>query len=243
MGRPMILGHRGWSHHYPENTLIAFEKALKKVDGIEFDVQLSADQTVVVMHDATIERTTLQQGLISELTYEKLSTYNTAATWGNMPFQRIPTLQEVLDAAYHWNPNGLINVEVKSYSKEWQDLVYQVLEITNQHPLNQSIIYSSFHHDAVALMKEMAPDIKVGLLFEGSLERADYQRIVDMNAYSVHINHEFLTSELVEACHGHGLKVAVWTVDSIADLRRCIDENVDMIISNHLDHALQALGQ
>src|SRR5512141_2609782 len=95
--KPFLLAHRGASTHAPENTLPAFELALEEgADGVELDAKLSADGKVVVIHDATVDRTTDGHGRVSELSLQELKALDAGASFGDR-FRgvRIPTLDEV----------------------------------------------------------------------------------------------------------------------------------------------------
>ncbi|MBV9957612.1 MAG: glycerophosphodiester phosphodiesterase, partial [Acidobacteria bacterium] len=82
----LIIGHRGASAAAPENTLVAFERAMADgADGVEFDVQLARDGVPVVIHDATLRRTGLKEGLIAELSSNELARTD-VGTWFNRRF-------------------------------------------------------------------------------------------------------------------------------------------------------------
>ena len=104
--RPLIIGHRGASAAAPENTLAAFALAQAQgADGIELDVQLSADGWPVVMHDSKLERTTNGQGRVQQLSLAQLQELDAGQG------QTIPTLDEVFETL---GPNFLYNVELKT---------------------------------------------------------------------------------------------------------------------------------
>ena len=68
-----VFAHRGWSGKYPENTMLAFEKAIELgVDGIELDVHMSADRQLVIIHDETVDRTCNGKGFVKDMTVEEL---------------------------------------------------------------------------------------------------------------------------------------------------------------------------
>jgi len=115
--RPVVIAHRGNSAHAPENTLEALKQAVAlKVDGVEFDVQLTADGQLVVMHDPTVDRTTDGSGEVSRLTLEELRALDAGYRFGphTYPYRergiRIPTVAEALDVT---DPLDLI-IEVKT---------------------------------------------------------------------------------------------------------------------------------
>ncbi|MGN1479135.1 MAG: glycerophosphodiester phosphodiesterase family protein, partial [Acutalibacteraceae bacterium] len=85
--------HRGFSGCYPENTMLAFKKAVEAgADGIELDVHFSKDKELVIIHDEAVDRTTDATGLVADYTYDELSEFNAYAAFeGKFDFQKIPT--------------------------------------------------------------------------------------------------------------------------------------------------------
>ena len=112
-----IIGHRGYPAKYPENTLAAFEAAIEAgAVMIELDVMLSRDRKVVVIHDATLDRTTNGKGSVADLTLAELKQLD-AGSWFDAQFvgQQIPELSEVLDLV---NGRAYVNIEIKSNAYE-----------------------------------------------------------------------------------------------------------------------------
>ena len=114
---PWIMAHRGYRARYPENTLVAFQAALDAgVQMIELDVALSRDRKLVVIHDATLERTTNGEGAVSDHTLAQLKQLD-AGGWFHPRFagEHLPELSEVLDLA---DGQVLINIEIKPHAYE-----------------------------------------------------------------------------------------------------------------------------
>ncbi|GIP37785.1 hypothetical protein J31TS4_10650 [Paenibacillus sp. J31TS4] len=110
----VVSAHRGYKARYPENTLLAFQKALElEVDMIEFDLRFSKDGEVVVIHDETVDRTTDGTGRVSDMTLEELKRLD-AGGWFGKPFEglKIPTLAELCELLSGY-PRILLNVEIK----------------------------------------------------------------------------------------------------------------------------------
>src|SRR3712207_4614438 len=104
-GWPVNVGHRGASHRYPENTLAAFRAALEAgAGGLELDVHLTRDGHPVVVHDATVDRTTDGFGAVSGMTLEAVRRLGVGGTG-----ERVPTLREVLDDF----PAASVNIDIK----------------------------------------------------------------------------------------------------------------------------------
>ena len=114
MNRTEVFAHRGASGYAPENTLEAFQLAIKQgADGIELDVQLSKDGVPVVIHDETVDRVTGQTGFVKDFTLQELKDMVVLGErFTAYPDARIPTLREVLDAV---RPSGIeVNIELKT---------------------------------------------------------------------------------------------------------------------------------
>ncbi|MCL6598848.1 MAG: hypothetical protein K6T81_08905 [Alicyclobacillus macrosporangiidus] len=237
----LILGHRGWSARYPENTLLAFRRALDLgCDGLEFDVQLTADEVPVILHDPTVDRTTNGTGRVADLTFAELRRLNAAARFVGEysgEAQPIPMLDEVLDLAYAQYPGGFYNVELKVYDGDGRALVDRVVPMVMAHPLASRILFSSFHHGCLEYLKLRYPEAEIGLLYEGPVQEP-WRRAKDLGAYSVNLDHRF-AADVVAECQAQGVRVCVWTVDPPDRIRAFLRQGVDILISNQPDVALQ----
>lgn len=110
-----IWAHRGCSQRYPENTLLAFEKAAEigGLTGIELDIQLTKDNYIVVCHDERVDRTTDGIGELRQYTLAELKKLRIDV--GNGKYERIPTMEEVLDLLADKLKGGLkLNIELKN---------------------------------------------------------------------------------------------------------------------------------
>ena len=92
--------HRGYSGRYPENTMLAFQKAVETgAEGIELDVQLTRDGEVIVLHDETLDRTTDGTGPVAQMDLKTLQTYNAGKKFPEFGAQTVPTFREYLEFA------------------------------------------------------------------------------------------------------------------------------------------------
>ena len=125
----VVAGHRGYKSNYPENTLVSFEKALELgVDMLEFDLNLTRDKKLVVIHDQTVDRTTNGVGYVRDYTLEELKKLD-AGGWFSKEFegQRIPTLDELMTLVSPYK-SLLFNVEIKEKTHETVDLTIDTLK-------------------------------------------------------------------------------------------------------------------
>ena len=120
------FAHRGFSGKYPENTLLAFEKAIEaQADGIELDVQLTKDGEIVIIHDETIDRTTNGKGLVADYIYEELEKFDASYIYtGQFGFNKIPTLREYFNLIK--DTNIVTNIELKTGINEYQGIEEKV---------------------------------------------------------------------------------------------------------------------
>lgn len=146
----VISGHRGYKSAYPENTLLAFQEALKLgVDMLEFDLRFSKDGALVVIHDETVDRTTNGSGPVSDHTLAELKQLD-AGGWFGKPFEglRIPTFEELCQLLKPY-PDVLLNVEVKS-SKQAKEVADAAVALLREYGLLPRCVFTCFDADIIA---------------------------------------------------------------------------------------------
>ncbi len=156
--------HRGLSYLYPENTLEAFKQAFAyDISGIELDVQLSKDDQLVVIHDETLNRTTDMQGYVKDYTLQELKQ---ALIRYQGKIYRIPTLAEVFSLLRNEliEKETYINIELKNSVIPYTGMEKKVLALVKAYELEDRIIYSSFNHDSLHLLKVLDPKAHVAVL-------------------------------------------------------------------------------
>jgi len=160
-----IYAHRGCSGTFPENTIAAFNAAARlPIHGVEFDVHMTKDGELVVIHDESINRTSNGSGFIKDMTLKELKNYD-FGTWfsNNFKGEKVPTLREVLyvfkDTHHH------INIELKSDVFPYEGMEQKVLEMLKQYRLEDRVVISSFNHEMIQNVKKLAPHIETAILF------------------------------------------------------------------------------
>ena len=159
-----IWAHRGCSYCYPENTLQAFKAAAAlPVTGIEFDVQLTKDKKVVVIHDERVDRTTDGNGNVRDFTLQELQALKIKAPSG---FERVPTLEEVLELLkpYCLKKNLRLNIELKTSRVRYEGIEEMVMAAVRDYGLEERVVYSSFLPESIALVKEKKLDADAAIL-------------------------------------------------------------------------------
>jgi glycerophosphoryl diester phosphodiesterase len=241
--RPTIFGHRGASAHAPENTLAAFDLALRQgAPAIELDAKLSADEHVVVIHDSTVDRTTDGSGKVAELPLNILKELDAGCSF-DQTFcgQRIPTLAETFEAV---GQDLFINVELTNYASLTDSLPEKVAELVARHGMESRVLFSSFNPLALRRIQKLLPGIPVGLLtLEGSggfWTRAIFGSWIPYQA--LHPALSETTATLIQTQHKHGRRVHVYTVNDPEDMRQLFAWKVDGIFTDDPLLALEILN-
>lgn len=223
-----ILGHRGASALALENTLEAFALALDRgADGVELDVQLSADGEVVVFHDRELDRLVLgESGPVRARTWKELSAMR-LGDGANGDGASIPRLHDVLEAL---PAHGIVNVELKSFGDPKHDLVL----CEKVAPLvagRERLVLSSFSLEIVRrLVADGLPEPT--LIIEQPRDEAQPGALADLGVRGLHLWDGLVEPGAVEALLGDGLAVGVWTVNDLERRRALVDLGVTRIITD-----------
>jgi glycerophosphoryl diester phosphodiesterase len=236
---PVVVAHRGASGLAPENTLAAFRLAVEQgAPCVECDVHLTADGVPIVIHDATVDRTTNGSGAVSAMRFEDLRRLD-AGAWrgGEFTGERLPTLDETLAACAG---RARLVVELKAGGGE--ALVDAALAAIDA-AAGTDVAVISFGPDEVRLTARKRPDLPLGFLItKGHLTQhgvpAALAAARDFGATFFSPNEAPVDAALVDAAHAVGLPVSVWTVDDPARMAALASLGVDAITTNRPDVAL-----
>ncbi|WP_019552570.1 glycerophosphodiester phosphodiesterase [Propionispira raffinosivorans] len=240
MKKPQVWAHRGasgWDTQYaPENTMKAFQKAWDmKADGIEFDVQLTQDGEIVIVHDERIDRVSDQHGWVKDFSLQELKQMNFGQVHPEYGFTEIPTLTEL----FYWMQNNKLtmNIELKTGLIYYPCLEEKTLELVRQFGLENRVLYSSFNHYSLKRIKEINPQAEIGLLCgEDFIDIPHYPANLQATAIHPPVSIAKKTG-FIEKCHVAGLSVNVWTVDVKTDMKWMCEAGVDAIFTDCPDHA------
>ena len=231
-----IIAHRGFSNVAPENTLIAFQKAIEiGADYYELDVHQTKDGVLVVIHDKTIDRTCSNNktGKISELNICELQDIRVglSSKFGKkFSAEKIPTLKEALELAR--NKIGVC-VEIKT-----EGIESQVVKLLDELDMINQIIIFSFSHKSLLMIKELNSEIRTLLLVNyANIKTLDFVNKINANAIGVGYNTK-ITEEFITYAHKNGINVFKWTVNEKEKMKELINLNIDGIITNKPDLAL-----
>ena len=234
-----VIGHRGAAAHAPENTIVSFERAVADgADAIEFDVHLSADGHVVVIHDPTLDRTTDATGAVADLTLDRIRAADAGARFtlesGAQPYRgrdvRVPTLPEVLERF----PALPMLIEIKTARA--RQAVRRTLEA---HDAASRCVIGSFDHAALAIFRHTP--------WHASASQRDMLRMIAHVALGVPLGpsrYEALSipthwrgiplpiARITRAARALGRPVHIWVVDTAPEARRLRELGVAGIITN-----------
>ena len=235
------FAHRGFSGKYPENTLLAFQKAIEEgIDGIENDVHLTKDGVPVIIHDELVDRTTNGTGYIKDMTYEEVARLDASYIFKEYGFQKIPTLREYLELVK--NTDIITNIELKTGVFEYPGIERKVYDMIKEFGLLDRIIISSFNHYSVLRMKAIDPAVKCGMLEESWLINAGAY-VASTGVECFHPYFRNMTPENVAEVKSHGLEINTWTVNQDEDIREMIRVGVDAVIGNYPDRVNRILKE
>ena len=217
MHKPLRIGHRGAAGHVLENTLGSIEKAIELgVDYVEIDLRLTCDGHVVVLHDATVDRTTNGHGRIKDLTLAQVKRIKTKDG------QHVPTLDEVLKLT-DGRVGLMLELKIRGLAKP-------VTEIVQRSGFSSPVIYASFHHKELSRVREWLPSAAImPLISRGRIALSIPEKL---SADHVGIRFDRVTKPVVESFHAAGVPVFVFTVNEAVDIARVKDIGVDGIISD-----------
>lgn len=224
------IAHRGFSGYFPENTLLAFNKAVDiKAHGIELDVQLTKDNIPVIIHDEEVNRTTNSTGFVKDFTYKEIRNLNAGEN------EKIPSLEEFLELAKA--SNIFVNLELKNSIFPYAGLEEIVLNLLDKYSISKDkLIISSFNHNSMIKMKKLDSNIKTGLLYESCLYNP-YNYLMTTTASALHPCFASLLQNIDETKDLINKKVEIntYTVNELIYMKALLDLGVNSIITNYPD--------
>ena len=228
------IAHRGASGSAPENTLVAFKKAIEiGVDAVELDLHGTADGEVVAIHDASLDRTTNHCGQINQATLETIKRAD-AGGWFAPEFvdEPVPTLVEALECIAK---QTIAVLEIKD------PLIAEtvVAKIRETHTQDLAVIIS-FHTAVLQTVRSLEPRIPTGWLIGNHNDHAPpvqlCQQLGTLGSNLLNVNHQRITAEFAYEIQRRGIALWCWTVDDISRMREMKAFGVQGITSNHPEH-------
>jgi glycerophosphoryl diester phosphodiesterase len=243
---PVNLAHRGASALAPENTIEAFRLAVEAgAGGLELDVHMTRDGHIVVIHDATVDRTTNGSGAVSEMTLDELRRFDAGHNFSpdggsTRPYRGrgvwVPTLGEVLEEF----PGVAVNIEIKAGTPGIEETVLGILRDANA--LGRALVVSTPHAIVKRFRKISSGHISTGasrweigifyILSRLCLERLVRPAYEALQVPLLHRGILVVTPRFIRAAQARGVRVDVWTINQAEEMRRLLDLGVDVIMTD-----------
>jgi glycerophosphoryl diester phosphodiesterase len=222
----MVIGHRGAAGLEPENTMRSFRRAVAiGVDAVELDVRV-VDDTLIVLHDDTLERTTNGSGPIRERDLAALRALDAGLG------ERIPLLREVMEAVGSQVP---INVELKGVGSG--ALLASMLP--SLPPCD--LLVSSFRHDELLVLRAAQPSLRVAPLF--GRHGVGMWRIAErLSAWAINVSQRLATPHLLAAIRDRGYRALVYTINDLPEAERLKRDGASGVFTDYPDR-MQALRE
>jgi glycerophosphoryl diester phosphodiesterase len=244
---PTNFAHRGASARAPENTLEAFRLAVEAgAGGLELDVHMTRDGEIVVIHDATVDRTTEGSGAVAEMTLDDLrsldASYRFSPDGGRThPYRHrgvgVPTLAEV----YEHFLDASMNIDIKEPQPGVEEAVLRVIRDAGAE--GRSLVVSDdhavvwrFRRVCGGRISTGASRLEIGAFYVLSRLRLERLCRPAYDALQVPVDYggiTLLTPRFLEAAHSRGVRVDVWTINEPSEMRRLLDLGADVLMTDH----------
>lgn len=234
-----IVAHRGASGTFPENTLVSFKEAIRlDVESIEFDVHLSRDYELIIIHDGSVDRTTDGSGKIEDLTLGDIKKLDAGSKVGSQfAGERIPILSETLDIMPE---NIRLNIHVKAYPTTRNIVTQKVIDELVKYDVLDSAFFTS-DAETVKLVKNINPDVTIcNLSGQNGDTYVNFSK--ELGSFIIQPGHQITTAKLVEDAHANNMEVNVFYADEEKDMLALIEMGVDGILTNYPER-LKALRE
>lgn len=241
---PVLIAHRGASAHAPENTMAAFNLAIRQgAPVIELDTQLSADGEVVIFHDSSLSRTTNGSGKTRHHTLDQLKFLDAGTAFGNaFPDIKIPTLGEVFSGM---NPNTFLNIELKNLNSPFDALPERVANLIQYHQAENRVLISSFNPISLSRLGKRLPSVPRGLLLHKPVhvDLCLLFPVIISGFQSIHTSFKCVTKERVNALHNLGKKVFTYTLNRPSNILHALNCGVDGFFTDDPVLGLRTLSE
>ena len=242
---PLVIAHRGNSAHRPENTLASFASALEiGAAYAEFDVHLTRDGEVVVIHDATLDRTTNGHGAVRNMTLAEIRRFSAGypARFGSTyAGERVATLGEVLGLLRE-RAQAMIEIKPDAVTDDAEGgIEAHVVEEVRKAGMEKEVALISFDRRALTRCRTLAPEILRGHLFERGKAGDMLAGAREVGSELIMPEKRLLSEDLRDRAREAGVKVATWVVDDIEELRRLMRFELYGVGSNRPGEMLEAL--
>ncbi|MCM3378885.1 glycerophosphodiester phosphodiesterase [Shouchella rhizosphaerae] len=205
------IAHRGYSRKYPENTLSAFEAAIRLgFYWIEMDVRLTKDGVPLIIHDPKVDRVTNGKGCVKDYSLAALKELTVYEK------ERLPTLKEVFAA---FAGRCKMAIELKKDKNGDNGIEHAVYQLIKDYNLEQDVYINSFNHASIERMRELSPALELGLIqTKPTKALLPYMKTIHASSLAIHIRH--FSRKFAEQCSREGVQLIVYNVDSVRLIKK-----------------------
>ena len=247
----LFAAHRGGSLLWPENSLLAFGKAVDLgADFLEFDVHLSRDGEPVVIHDATLDRTTTGRGPVRGLTRSELTALRLKDASGAATAETVPSLDEVVGLAARGKRQMLLEIKVDERKQRYPGIEEKVLAVLDRHAMAASTVVMAFEADTWRRVRQLRPEIRTAALYSPRMVETTagglagvMDEVRKAGVALIGLHQALVNGDTVALARKTGLGLGVWTVNERDAIRRFIDLGVGVVITDRPDWAKELLAR
>jgi glycerophosphoryl diester phosphodiesterase len=246
---PLFAAHRGGALLWPENSLLAFRNALALgTDFLELDVHLTRDGEVVVIHDATLDRTTTGAGPVRERTLSELGALRLKDRVGAVVEESIPTLEQVVALAAAGKRQMLLEIKTDERGQRYAGIEEKVFAVLDRHRFTPFTVVMAFEAATWRRVRQLRPDARVAALYSARMLPAarvlrELEALGKVGVGFVGLDQAIVTAEVAKQARLAGLTLGVWTVNERDAIARFIDDGVGVVITDRPNLAKELLGR
>ena len=237
-----IIGHRGARKEAPENTVSGFLYAKQLgLQSIELDVRLTRDNQLVVIHDATVDRTTTTTGAVADFTAAELAAMDARSECPDWPdIVGIPTLEQVLDVTGDFR---VVQIEIKKDTEERMEAIVEALvRVIQNRGIQDQVILSSFEPFALEALLRLAPSLPRAYIGDYDTP-AFLETALRLTCVQADMSLTTSSADMVAQAHAHGLRVVGFQCNTPEALERALAWNIDGATSDVPSSILPLLPQ
>ncbi len=234
----IIYAHRGASAYAPENTKVAFEKAIElKANGIELDLQKTKDGKIVIFHDDYIDKKSNGTGKIEEYTYQELLELDFGIWFDNKyKNEKIVLFEDFARDYLDKDLTFAIELKVLGIEKE-------TLEIINKYKVHNNIYITSFLYEALANVRKIDSNIKLSWLIEDRISKENIEKLLRINGNQICPRASLVSKEDIEIANNNGLGVRLWGIDNEEIMKKVYKLNIEGMTVNFPDKLIKLLDK
>lgn len=252
----LVIAHRGGRGIGPESTLYTFQRAVDMgVDVLEMDVHSTKDGQLVILHDATLNRTTNAIGRANEYTLAELKKLDAAYRWSPTNIRAYPLRNKnitipALNEVFKTFPETRLNIEIKESN---QDVVPSLCRLIRDYNMTKKVMVASFDAGVLKEFRTMCPEVATSagaseatyfyVLQKLHLEATYSPRVKALQVPESYGDLNVVNRRFIEAAHSRNLRVHVWTVNDVTSMKRLLALGVDGIMTDYPDRLIGLLNK